>query len=211
MRRDDPWPADLLPAPVGGTDLARVYARWRQAFLRGLSRFRDAGISAEDALHDAVVRHLAAEAPLTGEDQTRAYLHRIVRNGTAHELRERQAGRRLQTVPLDELSADTGAWAQVGEGEGDGGPLQAAAQRQRLVRLGDALDELPERQREAFVLHRFDGLTQDEVAARMGISRRMVVKHLSRALAYCEARVQYASAEQMHRLHAPVDNAATPR
>ena len=42
------------------------------------------------------------------------------------------------------------------------------------------------------MLSRFDGLTQDEVAARMQISRRMVVKHLARAIAYCEVRVHYA-------------------
>ena len=53
--------------------------------------------------------------------------------------------------------------------------MHAAAHQQRLARLGEALQELPERQREAFVLSRFDGLTQDEVAARMQISRRMVV------------------------------------
>jgi RNA polymerase sigma-70 factor (ECF subfamily) len=44
-------------------------------------------------------------------------------------------------------------------------------------------------------------LTQDEVAERMGISRRMVVKHLRRAFAYCELRVQYASVEQMEACH----------
>lgn len=204
MRRDDPLPVGLSG---GAADLAKVYARWSQAFLRGLSRFRAVGISAEDALHDAVVKHLAAQAPLANEDQARAYLHRIVRNGTAHELRERRAGRRLQTVALDEVSASCDADALTGPDED--GPLHQAAQRQRIARLGEALAELPERQREAFVLHRFDGLTQDEVAARMGISRRMVVKHLARALAYCEARVQYASAEQMHRLQWQADD-ATP-
>lgn len=191
MRRDE-----LLPPGLGApaeSDLAKVYGRFRQAFVRGLGRFRGAGVSAEDALHDAVVRYIAASPPLENEDQARAYLHQVVRNRAAHELREQRAGRSLQTVALDEettqMAIDPGA-----------GPLDAAHQRQRMERLGQALEELPERQREAFVLHRFDGLTQDEVAERMGVSRRMVVKHLARALAYCEARVQYASAEQMRAL-----------
>jgi RNA polymerase sigma-70 factor (ECF subfamily) len=81
-------------------------------------------------------------------------------------------------------------------------PAAAVEHRQRLARLQDALDELPERQRQAFVLHRFDGDTQDDVAQQMNISRRMVTKHLSRALAYCQLRVQYASLEQM-RAHLP--------
>ena len=48
---------------------------------------------------------------------------------------------------------------------------------------------------------RFDGLTQDEIAARMDISRRMVVKHLARAIAYCEVRVHYATVAQMQQMH----------
>jgi RNA polymerase sigma-70 factor (ECF subfamily) len=87
-------------------------------------------------------------------------------------------------------------------------PMRAAAHQQRLARLGEALQELPERQREAFVLSRFDGLTQDEVAARMQISRRMVVKHLARAIAYCEVRVHYATVAQMQQLHRPAGDDA---
>lgn len=193
MRHDDPLPADLLIRTGQSSDLAKVYARWRQVILRSLGRFKGAGIQPEDTLHDAVVKCMGSSAPLTSEDETRAYLHRIVRNGVAQEFRERQAGRRLNAVSLDDPESEAHAMVEPAATS----PLYAAAQRERLARLGEALGELSERQRQAFVLMRFDGLTQDEVAARMGISRRMVVKHLARAMAYCEMRVQYASVEQM--------------
>ena len=120
-------------------------------------------------------------------------------NTVADEYREHHAGRRLQTLPLADAEEAGHAMAS----DESQCPLQLSAQRQRLERLREALAELPERQREAFVLCRFDGLTQEDVAARMQISRRMVVKHLSRAVAYCEVRVRYASLAQMQELHRP--------
>lgn len=200
----DPCP-DLDRGPPAGTEatagrrsqLARVYTRWRGAFLRGLWASNHHGIPAEDSFHDAIVKCLTAPARLASDDEARAYLHRIVRNGTADEAREHGAGRRLRTVPLDDAGPELAAISA----DSSAGPLQSVVRRQRIERLGAALAELPERQREALVLHRFDGLTQDEVAERMGISRRMVVKHLGRAMAYCQVRVRYASIEQMQRQH----------
>lgn len=179
--------------------IAKAYSRWRLPIMRGLARFKGNIGSAEDALHDGVVKWVAANPALDSSDERGAYLRRTVLNGVADEFRERKAGRRLQTVPFDE--AEEGGQALVADDASC--PMHAAAHQQRLQRLGEALNELPERQRVAFVLSRFDGLTQDEVAVRMQISRRMVVKHLARAIAYCEVRVHYATVAQMQQLHRP--------
>ncbi|UQA72615.1 sigma-70 family RNA polymerase sigma factor [Stenotrophomonas maltophilia] len=188
-------PEDALP--TGGNLLAKAYARWRGPILRGLARVR--GADGEDALHDGAVKWIAACPALESCDQQGAYLRRTVMNTVADEYREHHAGRRLQTLPLADAEEAGHAMAS----DESQCPLQLSAQRQRLERLREALAELPERQREAFVLCRFDGLTQEDVAARMQIARRMVVKHLSRAVAYCEVRVRYASLAQMQELHRP--------
>ena len=44
------------------------------------------------------------------------------------------------------------------------------------------IDDLPERQREAFRLSRFDGLTHDEIADVMNIKPRTVTNHVTKAL-----------------------------
>lgn len=53
-----------------------------------------------------------------------------------------------------------------------------------------ALLDLPPKCRLAFKLSRFDGLTYPEVAAKMGISVKMVEKHISKALLAFRAAVE---------------------
>ena len=53
---------------------------------------------------------------------------------------------------------------------------------ERLKLLLGAVKQLPPRCREVFLLRRFQGLHQAEIALRLGISRNMVEKHLRLAL-----------------------------
>ena len=58
-----------------------------------------------------------------------------------------------------------------------------------MRRLGAAIDELPEKCREAFLLYRLDELSCQEVAARLGLQERMVWRYIARALEYVRLRV----------------------
>jgi RNA polymerase sigma-70 factor (ECF subfamily) len=53
-----------------------------------------------------------------------------------------------------------------------------------------ALNELPPRCREVFVLRRFDELDTNQIAKRMNISPRMVQKHMTNALAHLYVRLR---------------------
>lgn len=185
--------------------LARAYARWRQPLQRLLGRRLHRQEDAEDALQDVFARYAAAGKALPA-DQQEAYLRVVARN-VANDAWQRSARReQVEAVSLDEhadlaeqVAADAGA-----------DPLRRLDQRQRLQRLEQALAELPERRREAFVLHSIDGLTQTEVAQRMGISRRMVHNHVTLAMAYCQLRVQYRSPEEMKIAQALMAQSALP-
>jgi len=69
-------------------------------------------------------------------------------------------------------------------------PERAAIARDELRRLQAAIDHLPPRCREAFVLGRVEGLTGREIAARMGISEKTASEHLAKGI--------YAVAETLH-------------
>lgn len=56
----------------------------------------------------------------------------------------------------------------------------AAAQRHRMLLA--AIEQLPPVCRDAFILTKLYAMTQDEAAARLGVSRGMVARHLARAL-----------------------------
>ncbi|MBC7210389.1 MAG: sigma-70 family RNA polymerase sigma factor, partial [Pseudomonas sp.] len=60
---------------------------------------------------------------------------------------------------------------------------------QRLNQLRQVLAELSPRRREALMLHRFEGLTQAQIAERMNISVSMVEKHIAAALLQCKQRL----------------------
>jgi RNA polymerase sigma-70 factor (ECF subfamily) len=59
---------------------------------------------------------------------------------------------------------------------------QALSYQQTLTELERIIDALPERCREVFILHKLHDLSQEEVAARLRISRNMVAKHMARAM-----------------------------
>ena len=88
--------------------------------------------------------------------------------------------RQGQREPLEAI-ADTAAT--------QASPLERLDQQQRLRQLARALEGLPPRRREALILHRFEGLSQSQVAERMGISLSMVEKHIAAALLHCRQQL----------------------
>lgn len=195
--RDSP-PHNFEPEALALTrQLASLYTRWRQPLARMLRRYFDTPEAVEDAAQEVFAR-IASAGKVLPAGQERPYLHQAARSMAGDAWRKHPGRHGVQVVSAadceDELHDIAG---------GDGGSTERAAEhRQRLARLHAAIAELPERQRQAFVLHRVQGHTVEETAQSMGISVRMVVKHLSRGLSYCQARIHYADADQMRALHA---------
>ena len=64
----------------------------------------------------------------------------------------------------------------------------AAAEEEMTLVVG-ALQELSRECQEAFLLHRLEGLGSDEIAARMGTTRRSVQRWIAAALVHCANRL----------------------
>jgi len=142
-----------------------------------MRRFGSAG-AANDTLHDVYIRLQGLQA-VPDLDNPRAYLFRVANNVALDRLRAaRRAERRLAP---GELAAEQPSAAPLAD--------VALEQRERLRLLAQAIAELPPRCREAFLLHKIDGLSHSQVAARLGISRSMVEKHVMKALAHCRDRL----------------------
>jgi RNA polymerase sigma factor (sigma-70 family) len=66
---------------------------------------------------------------------------------------------------------------------------EAAASRQRLRQLVEAVAALPPQMQRAFTLHKLEGRSHAETAHAMGISVKSVEKHISAALKALTARL----------------------
>jgi RNA polymerase sigma factor (sigma-70 family) len=66
-------------------------------------------------------------------------------------------------------------------------PDEVLSYEQQARALVKAIEALPPRCREAFVLNRFEGLPHQVVAERMGISKNMVAQHVARGILSCQA------------------------
>lgn len=150
--------------------LGRLYAENRSRLHRFLlRRVGDAG-EAEDVTHEAFLRLLGAYGGRPPESPM-AMLYRIAVNIVRDGIR-RDRFRHAQVAGLTE---------PVCAVPPESDPETHAAARQRLERLRRAIDRLPPRCREVFLLHKIGGRSHSEVAEMLGISRNMVEKHVIRA------------------------------
>ena len=79
-------------------------------------------------------------------------------------------------------------------------PERVAIVRDELRRLQLAIDRLPPRCREAFVMGRIQGLTRGEIALRMGVSEKTVTEHFTKAMRLV-ADIFYAEQPDLGKKH----------
>jgi RNA polymerase sigma-70 factor (ECF subfamily) len=144
--------------------------RIRRYFLRRLRNAADAA----DATQETFLRFLSAPQTTVIENP-QAYLFQIAKS-VASRTTARHAADAHLFLP-----------AEAGLDQ----PLDAPCQerivnaRQCLILLAKAIEKLPNRCQEVFILSRLHGMPNGEIAARLGISRNMVEKHIIKALIHC--------------------------
>jgi RNA polymerase sigma-70 factor (ECF subfamily) len=160
--------------------LARVVAEHGRPLMKFfVSRLPNAA-DAPDLVQEVYLRLIRLDRP----DLIRcpeAYLFTIASN-IAHEHRLRFSTRpphiALEDAPSAELPGDVDAFTMAA-------PENAAVQADRLRKLEGVLAQLSPKARATFVWHRRDGKTYEEIGKRLGVSRNMVKKYISQALAHC--------------------------
>jgi RNA polymerase sigma-70 factor (ECF subfamily) len=101
-----------------------------------------------------------------------------------NEMERRQAKKRIAThVPLEEVvsqAPDLGFEAAPFT-DPQPSPMEALLEKEKLDRLREALQELPEQMRRCVQLRVMKGVSQQEIAAIIGISVNTVKSHLHQA------------------------------
>lgn len=156
-----------------------MFERYYRELLNFLARKVRDRETAADLAQESFARVYAAERKGVAVRDPRALLYQTARNLVIDHQRHGRvrAGVELPPAQLEPVEAP---------GPRSWEPETALASRQGLLALVSVIDNLPPRCREAFMLNRFDGLSYAQVAARMGISVKMVEQHLKHALDACE-------------------------
>lgn len=154
----------------------------RRAYAMAYTALRDRD-EALDVLQDAMlkmVRHYRHKPP----SDWLPLFYRILNNRINDSFRARKTHRRLfgwlgGAATEDERDADP--LEQIADPARDT-PVERFEQRRRVVALERAVGQLPRRQREAFVLRCWEGLSTEHTAHAMGCTQGSVKTHYFRAL-----------------------------
>lgn len=144
-------------------DVNREYGRLRN-FIR--KRVADPG-DAEDILQDVFYELVDAYRLLQPIEQVTSWLFQVARNRIVDLFRRKERERQRMQPPVSEegtaLSLDEFLPSP------DGGPDTAYIRSVLVDELDAALDELPEEQREVFVLHELMGYSFSEISNETGV------------------------------------------
>lgn len=170
MRRFGDGPAQTARDRDGqSSQMDALYREQAPRLRRWLDKRLRSGDDASDVVHDAFARILASDKR-QGLRQPEAFLNRIVRNLMID--RSRRLSNKATHVPIDEVDAPISRETQE-----DAIELEQMRRRYRA-----AVDGLPPRTREVFLLHRVEGVGYKDIATRLGISIRTVEWHVGEAL-----------------------------
>ncbi|HEX4719798.1 MAG TPA: sigma-70 family RNA polymerase sigma factor [Thermoleophilaceae bacterium] len=141
-----------------------IVQRYRSSLVRFCGRILPES-RCEDAVQQAFINAHAALLASDDAVQLKPWLFTITRNAALNMLR--QNGWNYEQIPLDF--------------DGVRQPDQVFEQRIQLERTVAALNELPDRQRDALVMREFEGRSYDEIAVALGANDGAVRQLLNRA------------------------------
>jgi RNA polymerase sigma-70 factor (ECF subfamily) len=159
----------------------RVFRTLHDAVFRYIRSLTTTSAVAADITQDVFVSLWDARDRLDPSRSLEAYVYRMARNRVYNHQRDE----RTHTDKRAQMHAVAAPDAQRA-------PLPDAALHADVLEsnINAWIEALPERQREAFVLSRFNGLSHDEVAAVMDVSPRTVNNHIVSALKTLRARIR---------------------
>jgi len=152
----------------------------RRAFAVALALVRDEN-DAREIVQDAFLRAFKSLPNFQGSSSFFTWLYRIITNLSIDLMRK--PGR--QTADLDEnrLASEDGAetdYPLLGHHEG-ADPLDVVRRGEIGARLQSALDALPSYHRAVIVLREVEGLSYEEMAQAMGVSKGTIMSRLFHA------------------------------
>lgn len=166
---DDPLPPENR-ARNADVSADAIFSQHQPSLVRFIER-RAPAQDVGDLVQECFRRLLSSSAyPRVLSEQPGAYLYRTARNLLAerHRTDERRMVADHQSFEEPEIAGPD--------------PHTVLEERDQMRRVVEALARLRPRTRDIFLMHRFDGLRYDDIAAAKGISVKGVEKQIAKAM-----------------------------
>jgi RNA polymerase sigma factor (sigma-70 family) len=181
-------PASTIPMSEQDRKISEIVAGER-ARLRNFIRRRVPDASdAEDILQEVFYELVEANRLLMPINHVTGWLFRVARNRITDLFRKKKP----------ELSSNLAVENDEGEllyledllPSPDAGPEAVYVRRVLLEELEEALDELPEEQRQVFIAHEIEGRSFKELSAEMGVNMNTLLARKRYAVLHLRERLQ---------------------
>lgn len=168
--------------PRGQSERGALLDQLARRYARPLARFFERRVAVRDDVPDLVqdvFLKLSRMPDPSSIDQPDRFLFVTAAN-TLRDRARRDAAR----------GGTHESWDDEAHPGSDFSPQRVLEGREAVLRLRDALLELPERTRDIFVLRVLEGLKIADIARLIGISTRATEKHVARAMAHVTAAME---------------------
>lgn len=155
-----------------------LYNENHRQVARAINSYAKAGIDLEEIVQHAFVKAFRTleqspeEGGFRGDSKFSTYLHTIATNLAKNAYKR---GNPLKLEELTEEHADSVADPQART------PLQELQNKALAARMQRAIDRLPDEFRDTFVMKELEGLSNQEIAAKLGVPEGTIASRLSRA------------------------------
>ncbi|CAI8899223.1 RNA polymerase sigma-70 factor, ECF subfamily [Pseudomonas donghuensis] len=169
------WPIEsfMLTSPVSG--LLASFQEHYDDLLQFLTRRMSDRQRAADVAQETYLKLVKIEQQDLPVLHARRFIFRVAGNLAIDTLRREQ--RMSSSLDDSEVARQVPCPAPA--------PEAALLASERLEQLDEALLQLSPNARQALLLNRVEGLTQAQIAQRLGVSESMVAKYIGQALRHC--------------------------
>lgn len=131
---------------------------------------------AEDLTQDAFMKLWEKRAEVKAET-VKSYLYTIANNMFLNKVRHEKVVMSFVEKQTDQKNAES--------------PEYTLEEKEFKAELEKTISEMPEKQRDVFLMNRIDELTYKEIAERLGLSVKAVEKRMHGALNYLRERIHH--------------------
>jgi len=173
--------AEVMLRVKAGDDAAFEYLvqKYRRPMIGFMYRMAHNAAVAEDLAQEVFLRVYRSREKYEASAKFSTWLYRIATNLAVNHARDSRNERPERTVSIDEPDEETGLTVDVADGSMNA--EETILRRERLTAIRKRVQELPERQRVAVLMHKYQQMDYRQIAQVLKLSESATKSLLFRA------------------------------